>query len=420
MKITHLVFKEIKRRKLNFFLGLISVIFAVTTVTGALTMLQIHDFKTVEIILNKEAETKKRMELLEDDYRKISKDLGFNLLILPEDQNISDLYANDFASKYMPESYVDSMAASKSVLIRHLLPTLQQKIIWPEKQRTIILTGTRGEVPFLHKAPKEPMMDAVPRGTMIMGYELHKSLGLNKGDKTELMNRTFTISKCNETRGNIDDITIWINLEESQEILNKQGEINAILALKCHCASNELAEVRKEVNAVLPGTQVLEKGTEILVRAEARDRAAKEAEDAIAAEILHRENLRVENENFTAILLPMVLLTSAIWIIFLFIGNVRERKSEIGILRAIGVKEKLIMQLFFQKAFIIGIIGAFTGYFLGIGAGMIWGGIFSIGFFKLKLFLAVLFLAPLLSLASAYIPATIAARQDPAEVLKEE
>jgi putative ABC transport system permease protein len=263
-------------------------------------------------------------------------------------------------------------------------------------------------------------MDAVPRGTMIMGYELHKSLGLNKGDKTELMNRTFTISKCNETRGNIDDITIWINLEESQELLNKQGEINAILALKCHCADNELAEVRKEVNAVLPGTQVLEKGTEILVRAEARDRAAKEAEDAIAAEILHRENLRVENENFTAILLPLVLLTSAIWIIFLFIGNVRERKSEIGILRAIGVKEKLIMQLFFQKAFIIGIIGAFTGYFLGIGAGMIWGGIFSIGFFKLKLFLAVLFLAPLLSLASAYIPATIAARQDPAEVLKEE
>jgi putative ABC transport system permease protein len=154
MKITDLVFKEIKRRKLNFFLGLMSVIFAVTMVTGALTMLQVHDFKTVKIISKKEEETQKRMALLEDDYRKISKDLGFNLLILPENQNISDLYANDFASEYMPESYVDSMAASNSVLIRHLLPTLQQKITWPETQRTIILTGTRGEVPFCTKRPK--------------------------------------------------------------------------------------------------------------------------------------------------------------------------------------------------------------------------------------------------------------------------
>ncbi|MFK5949873.1 MAG: hypothetical protein QM500_14010, partial [Methylococcales bacterium] len=171
---------------------------------------------------------------------------------------------NLFASKYMPESYVDSMAASNSVLIRHLLPTLQQKITWPEKQRTIILTGTRGEVPFLHKAPKEAMMDAVSKGTMIMGYELHKSLGLKNGDKTKLMNRSFTIVKCNEMRGNIDDITIWINLKESQELLNKEGEINAILALKCHCNANELGEIRKEVNSILPGTQVLEKGTYLL------------------------------------------------------------------------------------------------------------------------------------------------------------
>ena len=157
-----------------------------------------------------------------------------------------------------------------------------------------------------------------------------------------------------------------------------------------------------------------------MVRAEARDRAAKEAKEAISAEIKHREDLRMENESFTAILLPLVLLTSAIWIVFLFIGNVRERKSEIGILRAIGVRESSIMQLFFQKAFIIGAIGAFTGYFLGIGAGIIWGGIFSTTFFKLNIFVAVLILAPLLSLAAAYIPATIAARQDPAEVLKEE
>ena len=176
MNINTLVIKEIKRRKLNFFLGFLSVVFAVTTVTGALTMLQIYDHKTNEIITEKETETRERMALLEDDYRKIMKKLGFNLLILPKDQNISDLFANDFASKLMPESYVDSLTASHSMLIRHLLPSLQQKIEWPERHRTILLIGMRGEVPFVYKDPKEPMMITVPKGTMVIGYELHDKL----------------------------------------------------------------------------------------------------------------------------------------------------------------------------------------------------------------------------------------------------
>jgi len=420
MKIRYLVYKEIKRRKLNFFLGLLSVLFAVSTVTGALTMLRIHDLNTFKLISQKEKETKERMDILEDDYRKIMKNLGFNLLILPKDQNVSDLYANDFASKYMPESYIDSLAASRSVLIRHLLPSLQQKVVWPEKQRTIVLTGTRGEVPFLHKAPKEPMMIAVPKGTVIMGYELHKSLGLKVGDKIKLMSRSFTVGKCNDARGNIDDITIWIDLKEAQELLNKPNKINAILALKCHCARSNMAEVRDEVHAVLPGTKVLEKGSKVIMRAEARDRATREAKEAIAAEVKHRENIRSESENFAAILLPLVILFSALWIVFLFIGNVRERKSEIGILRAMGVNEKTIMQLFFNKALIMGLIGAVSGFFLGIAIGSIWGGVFSITLFNVNLLVSAVILAPVLSVAAAYIPATIAIRQDPAEVLKEE
>ncbi|MBT3385640.1 MAG: FtsX-like permease family protein [Prolixibacteraceae bacterium] len=420
MNINKLVLKEIVRRKLNFFLGLISVVFAVTTVTGALTMLKIHDLKTGEIIAQKELETSERMIILEDDYRKIMKNLGFNLLILPKDQNLNDLYADDFASKYMPESFVDSLAASPSMLIRHLLPSLQQKIEWPEKRRTIILTGVRGEVPFLHKDPKEPMMVAVPKGTMIVGYELHNSLDIKTGDELKLMGRTFKIEKCNEARGNKDDITIWIDLQEAQELLQKEEEINAILALKCHCSGSDLASVRDEVYSVLPGTQVIEKGTSVLARAEARDRAAKEAQDAILSEKIHRNNLRKERENFASILVPLVLLTSTLWIAFLFIINVRSRKSEIGILRAVGVKEISIMKLFLYKALLIGLSGAFIGYFLGFGIGSIWGGLFSVSFFSVSQFALTLLFAPLLALLAAYIPATIAARQDPAEILRED
>ena len=420
MKISLLVIKEIKRRKLNFLLGLLSVVFAVASVTGALTMLNIHDINSDKLISTKEKETRERLAVLQDDYRKITKKLGFNLLILPEDQNLVDLYADDFAAKHMPESYVDSLANSRSVFIRHLLPSLQEKITWPEKYRTIILTGIRGEVPFLHKDPKEPMLIAVPKGTMVMGYELHKSLNLNEGDNVTLKGQTFAIGKCNEARGNKDDITIWIDLDEAQKILNKEGMINAIQALKCHCAGNSLAAVREEVHSVLPGTQVIEKGSKVLMRAEARDRAAKEALEAIEAEKRHRLDLRKEQESFASILVPLVLFASGIWIAFLFIGNVRERKSEIGILRAVGVKEWKIMKLFLLKALMIGLIGALAGHFFGLGIGSLLGGQFTSEIFDISLLLLALVFAPILALLAAYVPATIAARQDPADVLREE
>ena len=420
MKIRVLVIKEIQRRKLNFFLGLLSVVFAVASITGAFTMLRVHDIKTTKIISAKEKETKERLALLQDDYRKITKKLGFNLLILPKDQNLVDLYADDFATKFMPESYVDSLANSHSVFIRHLLPSLQEKIIWDEKHRTIILTGIRGEVPFLHKNPKEPMAVAIPKGTMVLGYELHKSMQLKQGDKVKLKGHNFTVGKCNEMRGNKDDISVWIDLTEAQEILNKPGMINAIQALKCHCTGNSLAGVRKEVHSVLPGTQVIEKGGKVLVRAEARDRAAKEALEALEAEKKHRLDLRKEQEHFASILVPFILIASAIWIAFLFIGNVRERKSEIGILRAVGVKKWKIMNLFLLKAIIIGLTGAFTGYVAGVAIGSMLGGQFTLEIFNINLLLLVLVFAPILALLAAYLPATIAARQDPADVLREE
>jgi cell division protein FtsB len=420
VKISLLVFKEIKRRKLNFLLGLLSVIFAVTSVIGALTMLKAHDIKTDKIITTKEKDTRARLAILQDDYRKITKKLGFNLLILPKEQNLGDLYADDFAAKHMPESYVDSLANSKSVFIRHLLPSIQEKITWTEKHRTIILTGIRGEVPFLHKNPKEPLLVAVPKGTMVLGYELHKSMQLKTGDKVKLKGRTFTIGKCNESRGNKDDITVWIDLKEAQEILNKPGKINAIQALKCHCAGNNLAAVRKEVHSVLPGTQVIEKGSKVLMRAEARDRAAREALEAIEAEKKHRIELREEQENFASILVPLVLFVSAIWIAFLFIGNVRDRKSEIGILRAVGVKERDIMKLFLLKAIFIGLTGALIGYFAGLIIGSVLGGEFTLKIFNISILLLVLIISPLLAIMSAYIPATLAAKQDPADVLRED
>src|SRR5262249_53712222 len=162
-----------------------------------------------------------KMRKLEDDYRKITLKLEFNVLILPKDQNLGDLYADDYASKYMPEEYAERLAKSRVVTVNHLLPSLQQRVLWKERQRTILLVGVRGEAPILHQDPKKPILAAVPPGTMVVGHELHTSLGLRKGEKVKLLGKEFTVHKLQPPRGTRDDITVWINLAEAQQLLGK-------------------------------------------------------------------------------------------------------------------------------------------------------------------------------------------------------
>lgn len=246
MKVYRLVIKEILYRKLSFTLGLVSIVVAVGCLVGALTVLKAYDLRTQQILERKQVQTRKHMAKLKDDMRKATLKLGLNLVILPRDQNLGDWYADDYGTKYMPEEYVDKLANSGVVTVRHLLPNLQQKIDWPETRRTIILVGTRGEVPNLHKSPTTPLVQPVPEGTIVLGYELHQSLGLNVGDSVKLLGEEFTIHKCHEHRGSKDDITAWINLRQGQELLDKKGRINAIVALQCVCGTGFIQDALRD------------------------------------------------------------------------------------------------------------------------------------------------------------------------------
>jgi putative ABC transport system permease protein len=424
MKLRRVIVREILHRKLNFSLGVVSVGLAVACVVGSLAALQKHDARTEQIIAAKEAETRERMARLEDDYRKITKELGFNVLILPRNQNLSDLFAQDYATNTMPEEYVERLAKSQVATIQHLLPSLQEKLKWPEHERTIILMGVRGEVPILRADPKKPILEPVPPSTMVVGFELHRSLKLQAGDKVRLMGREFTVGRAQPERGTKDDITIWINLKEAQELLHRPGLINGILALECVCAADSLDKVRAEITRILPETQVIEFHSQTLARAEARQRAAAEAREAIQKEKDNRARLRWERQALVAVLGPVVVLACGAWIALLSLSNVRERRTEIGLWRALGVRAHVILGLFLGRAVLIGLGGAVWGYGLGWAIGAWWRegpGLAQVAGPRPDpiLALAVLAGAPFLAVLASWLPSFLASQQDPAEVLSE-
>jgi len=437
VNLRRLIGREILHRKLSFGLAVATIATSVAGLVAVVALLGAHDLRTSKMLkrMNEEssameAKFAKEMKAYEDDVRKTMKGLGFNIFIFPEGQELSEVYAEGFASKTMPESYAGKLAESKIVTVNHLLPSLTRKLKWPERERTVILIGIRGEVPIAHRDPKKPLIDPVQKGRIVLGHELHRSLDLKEGNATVFMGREFIVGKCHAERGTKDDITIWMHLGECQELLKEEGRINAIKALECNCASiDRLGEIRREIASILPGTKVIETESKALARAEARNKAKKHSQSAIAskkAEAIKlqadRERLRLEDKQKYTALLTVVILGSMAWVSFLAFANARDRQAEIGILRAMGISTGSILGALMGRAFLVGLFGAgLTLLFAFLLGDTLRGSLHGFDLKSLRGDIPLVLLSvPVLSCAASWLPALQAANRDPATILRNE
>jgi putative ABC transport system permease protein len=456
MTIWRLIYREIAHRKVSFLLGVLAVTLAVGTLVAAQAITQGDALETSRLLAAKqqqvEAALAEKHEAvakagadLEDAIRKQMLGLGFNVLILPEDQELSELHLSGGLSATMPESYVDKLAGSDIVTVNHLLPSVTRRITWPEQDRDVILVGTRGEVPIMHRGLKKPMLEAVAPGKIVVGYDIHKDLGLSSGDTVRLMGEEFTVSTLHPQRGSEDDVTLWIDLKQAQQMLGLENLIHAILALECECAGDRISVIREEIAGILPGTQVVERYSAALARAEARAKAKQTAESALAVEeqsakeVLQREAAsRREHEDrrlaMAGLVVPFAMIASIALVGLLAYANARARQPEIGILRAIGLTGGQIITAFLGKAVLIGLLGGVLGVLLGVIIVMnipgamssepqfhqqVWSAVASSQPMVTTFLLAPL-VATLLAGLASWLPALLAVRQDPALILQGE
>lgn len=418
MSIWHFVLRELRHRKLNALVAASTVAVATACLVGAMMLLK-ADAQATEIALAERQQVVEQAGAeLQDAMRKITKGLGFNVVILPEDQDLQEMHLTGTITKSMPEEYVDRLANSNIVTVNHLLPTVTKKLTWPEMDLPIVLYGTRGEVPLAHRDPKKPLLDAVPVGSMIIGYQIAQKLSLKVDDQVQLLGRPFTILKAHDERGTMDDSTVWVNLREAQEMLGMENLIHAIQALECHCAGDRIGQIRAEIMEILPGTQAIERGSSALARAEARDQAKVTAEQSLAAEISSRTQIRNQRENFAAILVPLTTIGSALLMGLMALTNARQRRHEIAILGAIGLRSRQVLGVFLGKAIITGLLGGVVGIIVGVvGSGLVNG---SPGLPDTSTVLLALGLALGVALLGSWLPAMMASRQDAATVLQQD
>ncbi len=423
MRPSRLISREIRHRKLSFVLGVLSVAVAVACVVGQVTLLAGHDIRTEQLLGDQARITEARLARLTDEYRKLTLKLGFNVRILPKDQDLSDFYASGFAAKTMDEQFTTRLANADIITIRHLWPKLEQKVRWPERDRLILLLGTRGETPSTTRTHrKKPLQTGIAPDRIDVGSHL----GLRKGESVTLMGRPFTVRRVLPEAGSRADITVWMDLTVAQELLGMTGRINEIRAVDCRCAWADIDMIREELQRVLPETQVILTRKTALVRAEARIMAATEKAEALAQQRADRDALKARNAAFAQVVSPLIVIACGVWICLLAVANTRARRSEIGILRAVGVRGRRIFGIFVARAMLMGLAGAAIGWIVGFIVAVSLGGLdgrwwASAGrLFSLATLIAAIVGAPLLAAIASWAPTLAAAGQDPASVLCEE
>ena len=409
MKLHTLILKELKHRKVGALISVLTIAVSLVTIIASMETMRRFDGATEAQLDVLTKETNATMGKMNDQIRKTMKGLGFNVHIYPAEQDLAEVYANGFASNTMPMDYVNKLAESPIVTINHLLPQLSRRLLWKERNEEIMLIGVDGQVPISHRDPKKPIMQPVKNGTAVIGSELALKFALKKSDSIMLNSHEFIVSKVHSARGNIDDITVWIPLSTTQEMLGLPGQINSILALGCNCASiDRLGEIREELQNIIPNTKVIEVESKALARAEARNKVKADSEIQRASIVNARNQSRQGREKFLGILTPLILLGSLVGLFTLCLFNVRERRAEIGTLLSIGVGSGKLFGLFLGRAVVLGCAGALLSILVCLALD-----------YDLSEYWQLLILAPVLTVFSAWIPTLAALREDPVTILKQ-
>ena len=140
-----------------------------------------------------------------------------------------------------------------------------------------------------------------------------------------------------------------------------------------------------------------------------------------------RERLRVEFEGYrivsdvNAVLGMVALIMAVVGVYGVMAYSAAQRTNEIGIRIALGATPKHIRRLLTRKGAVVTAVGLTLGIFMSLGMMRIFDSIFHdfIGFDGLSLTAASLVLL-LTALGASYLPARMAARQDPVVALRAE
>ena len=410
-----LAWRECRTRRVSLGLTIAAVAAGVGVWIAVLAGLDGYDRRLEAVLHGQEAALAAGLHDYDQALSEAMRRLGFNLLLLPAEQPLGDFYEQGFAAATLPESVVETLAGAGAVTVAQVVPVLRRKVRWEERGWTVLLQAVGTPRCLVPREGALLEVDAVPRGSLDIGYEIQRGMQLQPGARVQFLGREFTVRACRPEAGTEDDITVWLNLAEAQERLELPGRISEIRALGCRAAWNQVSRVRAEIAAALPGVTVVEKSGETLALAAARDAFEKGQRELLEQRRAAGALQRRQQQRLALALGALALALAAGVTGLTGWSNARDRRGEIGLWTALGASPAQVLRLFAWRAALAGLAGAA----LGLALGCPWWGWPGCRLLALwaALALGVAWIAVLPALVMAGV---LVLRLDPAAVLKNE
>jgi len=342
---------------------------------------------------------------VERSIQMITKEMGQNIIILNEKTDAADYYSATGKETLLDETEAVALSQHPEIGSTYYVALLQKREAF--QGMDVIVTGAgsvKGKTQGNRKEKRENPFPSIQSGKLYLGYEVARKTNLKTGDRTQLFGKEFTVAGIMEEKGFLDDIRVYMNLPEYQQLAGQAGKITSLLALECLCGSEPLSvqEERMDslIRALLPGAKVITLRNIAIARYEAR---------------------RV-TEKYTFIIQGILLLCALVFIFALTYSESVKKERETALLAALGFGPYTSIRMHALKAFAI--------FIPAIGFGFLLGSVLAIrmvpGFGGANVPLDFAFFCPVLLgtallLALGFSPALwYGLRTDPAEVLREE
>jgi ABC-type lipoprotein release transport system permease subunit len=338
-----------------------------------------------------------------------ARDIGSNVVILPAELDQQQYHFDGgYSDITMSGKLVEQLIEYKASL-NHLIPMLERKTDCSLGDRTATarVVGISASIPMPGR-PRAPMQKSLEKGSVQLGSALAESLGIGRDATPEIMiaGKSVTVARVNRSNGTWQDGAAFVDLKTAQALFALPDQISRIEAIEC--TDEQCAATGLKSNVVLANEL-----------ARVTDAAVIFRKDKMANARLSIRTVGVENQ---ALIQGVLWVLLAISIAGLSSLNFFQRKSEVGVLLAVGYDMPAVVNLFVLRTALLTSLGSAIG--VCVGAWVAWsqslplfvatGKKFSIDWEAVGV---IGFVAVGLAMLASAIPAMFAARRDPADVI---
>ncbi len=326
---------------------------------------------------------------------------GPSIVVTPNSEKVTIPYGSVvIGNNLLDENSIDKIyTISDSENIRVLSPKLYNQINYGNN--SILVVGLFPEKEIQLKTWWN-VTGSLPQNNteeILVGSELKSALNAQIGSPISLSNSSFIVTGIIDRTGSVDDYSIFMPLDVSQKLFNRDGKISEINVGVLNV--NMIDNISNQIVEAIPNAKAIPISQAVGTRTLAVQQTA----------------------NFSLLLALIILVVGIGGIMNTTQASVNQRMSEIGVLVSLGADNFQLYKMFLSESVILGLVGGIVGTAVGIAASLLMGPLLintPISLIELPLFVIPLAigLSVTASVGASLYPTWRASKIDPVKALK--